>query len=494
MKWLSSFIEFFGMSNDHSLKYGTGNDRNFIVSENIEITVSKNEDKTELNAYAFEEGVLLGDGYGKVSVLFGGNDASQIIITDTINAQIRSGSGDDFIEISTQDADREARSSIYVYANGGNDLIVLNSNLLNGSIYRIFAGKGNDNIVSTGRSHDILYGGEGDDIIEPGLGSDVINGGPGTDTVTLSRNESEYEIRNTSENRFEIYSDQGGGLTYDVDTLINVEFIAFKDGMLDLYDGSLDLNEAQANPWAVDYWSYFDAVRDDNDNNVVAKFDFIDFYKAIHEPNPPSVTENIQEPSPDNKTEGPTLIFPENEEIIMDSPIDVHLVSGEIISGSRSRDFIFGGDDNDVIFGGGRSDYLFGNGGDDILIGGKGRDLLQGGAGDDLLIGGKGSDTAFYRGFASEFSLDLETGKITDLLDDYGTDTLISIEKIKFIDVTYKFTDQGVEELNNGSFNWWRGSADLNVTGDVPVAKEHSNSYQVSINYEDQIQVISVEI
>jgi len=182
----------------------------------------------------------------------------------------------------------------------------------------------------------------------------------------------------------------------------------------------------------------------------------------------------------------PPLLFQTNRnttEFI--SPIPVIEISGDILRGSKEGDYMFGSAESDLILGKSGHDDLFGFDGDDILNGGHGHDVLEGGAGDDLLIGGKGNDTAIYWGFASEFSLDLSNGTITDLLDDYGTDTLASIEKIGFIDATYLLTDTGVKQIDCG-YGWpgWYDSDGLNITGETP---EETASYQIKIQHEDQM-------
>ena len=190
-----------------------------------------------------------------------------------------------------------------------------------------------------------------------------------------------------------------------------------------------------------------------------------------------------------------TLIADVSEDMEIESPVDPVLVVEQILKGGRRGDFLWGTQGDDLIMGGSGWDDLYGAGGDDILIGGKGRDTLEGGGGDDLLIGGKGVDTAFYWGFADEFSLDLSTNTITDLLDDYGTDQLVSIEKISFIDATYKFTDAGVEKINNGFWGgWWSFGGDLDVEGQVTPEINEASSYQLTVEHDDEARQITVDL
>ncbi|WP_306226554.1 peroxidase family protein [Bosea beijingensis] len=92
----------------------------------------------------------------------------------------------------------------------------------------------------------------------------------------------------------------------------------------------------------------------------------------------------------------------------------------------------------------GANDTLNGNAGNDILNGAGGTDTLNGGAGDDRLDGGAGnSDVAVYAGLANTFGFSLNgTGQlvVTHLAPgaiNEGTDTLTTIEQLRFAGTTY---------------------------------------------------------
>lgn len=71
-------------------------------------------------------------------------------------------------------------TSIVVYGQGGNDIVIAapNTNVP----MTVYGGAGNDIIVS-GSGDDVLIGGEGDDIITGGSGRDLMIGGAGRDTL-----------------------------------------------------------------------------------------------------------------------------------------------------------------------------------------------------------------------------------------------------------------------------------------------------------------------
>jgi Ca2+-binding RTX toxin-like protein len=77
-----------------------------------------------------------------------------------------------------------------------------------------------------------------------------------------------------------------------------------------------------------------------------------------------------------------------------------------------------------------------------IFDGGDGNDILYGGNGNDTLMGGNGTDTAVYRGNRSDYSIVAAAAGVTTIVDnitsgtDDGTDTLNSIEQLRFLDGT----------------------------------------------------------
>ena len=91
------------------------------------------------------------------------------------------------------------------------------------------------------------------------------------------------------------------------------------------------------------------------------------------------------------------------------------------------------------------------NDGDDIYEGAAGSitGAIEGGAGDDSITGGQGVETAVYSGQSGDYDVviaDDGTVTVTDLNttdDDEGTDTLTSIEFLRFADQTIALSDPG---------------------------------------------------
>jgi hypothetical protein len=108
---------------------------------------------------------------------------------------------------------------------------------------------------------------------------------------------------------------------------------------------------------------------------------------------------------------------------------------------------VFSGDDffdlspfNDVAYGMGGDDTFFGNSGADSIVGEAGNDSINGGSGNDFLNGGSGVDTALYSGSQGFYTLALSPNATTledRRTDGNGTDTLVSIENLQFLDGTF---------------------------------------------------------
>jgi Ca2+-binding RTX toxin-like protein len=107
-----------------------------------------------------------------------------------------------------------------------------------------------------------------------------------------------------------------------------------------------------------------------------------------------------------------------------------------------------------ILIGG--NDALNGNAGDDVLNGAGGNDTLNGGAGNDRLDGGAGTDVAVWAGGPTNFAFGLNgTGQltVTDLTGTEGTDTLTTIEQLRFAGTTHTLVNgtNAPQTLNGGA-------------------------------------------
>jgi Ca2+-binding RTX toxin-like protein len=128
--------------------------------------------------------------------------------------------------------------------------------------------------------------------------------------------------------------------------------------------------------------------------------------------------------------------------------------ANDVLSGEDGDDLVDGGAGNDLIRGHRGQDQLLGGAGDDVLdggleddqlSGGAGNDVLTGGRGDDVIDGGDGLDVAEYSGSYADYRItkirDNASGESTFRVVDTrtgqdGADTLTSIEKLSFSDVS----------------------------------------------------------
>jgi len=87
-----------------------------------------------------------------------------------------------------------------------------------------------------------------------------------------------------------------------------------------------------------------------------------------------------------------------------------------------------------------KADVIIGNSLDNSIFGGAGDDRLTGGSGNDSLDGGSGQDVAIFSSRIDQFKIQNNSSSaewvITDTLGYEGTDTLRSIERIKFSDTS----------------------------------------------------------
>lgn len=89
----------------------------------------------------------------------------------------------------------------------------------------IFGNNGNDQIFG-GAGNDIISGGSGNDTLNGGSGNDTLDGGPGNDTAVFDTRQVESTIVQT-ESGVVVTSATAG-----TDTLSNIEFLQFSDGLV----------------------------------------------------------------------------------------------------------------------------------------------------------------------------------------------------------------------------------------------------------------------
>jgi Ca2+-binding RTX toxin-like protein len=134
------------------------------------------------------------------------------------------------------------------------------------------------------------------------------------------------------------------------------------------------------------------------------------------------------------------------------------------------------------------ADRLVGNEVDNRIEGGAGADTLEGGRGNDTLAGGAGDDTAVVSGLFKDFSLTRDTVSgqfiLKDLVGSQGTDLLVDVERVQFLDGTVTLSAAGVSALV-------RETVPPVITKALPVdgARAVSTSGNLNFNFSERIQL-----
>lgn len=239
---------------------------------------------------------------------------------------------------------------------------------------------GSDSIVSAWTEGDIYNTYGGNDRIQLGVGDDTVDGGTGTDTFVLSTTFSASSI-----------SGYGSGIRIDssqgLDTLRNIEIVAFQDKMVSIQTGtgSSEALNGDANSSAL--------------TDYIFGADGNDTIKGRH------ANDQLFGNSGDD-----TLFGGNGGDFLSgDAGVDklVGGAGGDTLNAGSGNDKLQGGNGGDKLYGGNGKDNLLGNGGADKLFAGGGNDRIEGGAGNDKLTGGNGvDDFVFKNGFGKDIITD----------------------------------------------------------------------------------------
>jgi Ca2+-binding RTX toxin-like protein len=98
------------------------------------------------------------------------------------------------------------------------------------------SGTGGRDLWVGGSGSSDFDGGAGDDLIHGGAGAARLDGGDGTDTVVFSGDRNDYVVSADTVNGTHVIEDTRAGWIDGADTVINVEFVQFTDGVVALAD------------------------------------------------------------------------------------------------------------------------------------------------------------------------------------------------------------------------------------------------------------------
>lgn len=277
---------------------------------------------------------------------------------------------------------------------------------------------GADNIVGT-TGADTINGLDGDDVITGGLGNDTIDGGGGLDTAVFSGTMAQSTVSTVGATTTVTGPD-------GADTLTNVERLQFSDGTLIVGANGGQYYAGTANADAITGTAFNDQIEAAGGDDTItggAGADVIDGGAGTD-----------------------TAVFSGDRSAYTISTVGgVTTVSGpdgaDSLTNVERLQFadglytIAGAPIYNEINGTAGPDALVGTAGFDSISGGDGDDVITGGLGNDVLSGGPGIDTAVFAGLRSAYTVTTSGGTTTVSGPD-GTDTLTTIERLRFDDAT----------------------------------------------------------
>ncbi|MBM6582773.1 right-handed parallel beta-helix repeat-containing protein [Microvirga sp. BT689] len=261
-------------------------------------------------------------------------------------------------------------------------------------------GSGNDlnNTIIGNDAANKLYGLGGDDVLSGGAGNDTLDGGVGKDTAQFSGNRANYTIAGPLANRTVAGGAEG------TDTLLNIDVLQFKDGML-IGDTWVPTPVPAAPPVSTSN-PVVSRTGNARSETLNGRDNIDDIIKGQ------GGNDTIKGRGGNDRLNGGTG----NDKVYGDSGDDrvngdsgndyVHGGSGndwasggtgnDRVYGSSGNDRVYGSSGHDTVDGGSSNDWVYGDSGNDRVYGGLGDDVVNGGAGNDRLYGNAGSDAFVF--------------------------------------------------------------------------------------------------
>lgn len=342
---------------------------------------------------------------------------------------IEGGAGDDFLGgWSGNDEIRGGIGNDEIHGGAGNDLL--------------FGEDGND-IINGGDTNladgdDMIDGGAGNDRLNGNAGADIIAGGDGDDVILTGSNAAFWHL-----------------LSFDP---------AYPGSAQPLLDPGIEVDRVTGGDGAdLIYAGYGDHI----DGGAGSDTLLLNLFAA-----PAGVTADFRQLTGGGALAigGGVIQGIESVAWVEGTQFDDHLTGSDIgylgarLAGNGGNDhliagamtkFLSGGAGNDVLDarasaleaildGGPGEDTLYGGTSADNLYGGTGNDILIGGVGSDTLDGAGGRDTAMYAGLFRSYDVAFQEGNGSVAGgSEGGSDTLISIEALRFREGTLVFDVNG---------------------------------------------------
>ena len=337
-----------------------------------------------------------------------------VILTDNADSylgshtreEIQALGGDDSIITSSQ-------TSQIVHAGDGNDYVIESGSDLSDDVFfgeqghdALIGGAGNDELyggseddfLTGGDDNDYLAGDSGNDVLSGGGGTDYLSGGVGNDDLWGDGTFQAADVRWTASRTGATLQDSGvlyGGISGGDQSFSDGADVIFGGAGNDLISGAggNDLLYGESDSDFIQGGQGDDYIDGGDQDDVLIG----DYRSGAGSDD----TDNIG---------SDTLRGGSGSDILEGGYGDDHLYGGS------GNDQLIGDFDvhperagDDILEGGPGDDQLDGGLGDDRLSGGSGNDVLDGGKGDDILEGGSGDDVYLYNlGDGSDLVLDRE--------------------------------------------------------------------------------------
>lgn len=325
-------------------------------------------------------------------------------------------------------------------------------------------GEGNDTIAGGG-GRDSVFGGIGDDIVWIGGYNDAVvdpisglfDGGDGDDylrsvkdgydaTVLGGAGNDKIEIGwgNTFQNPGGTSSIDGGAGDDSVRVFVLTDFAGHISGG-DGYDTFATIYPSSAP-------GTYEGLR-----NVIG-FEVINFQNSYDGPTsrlkifnenvgPGGLTLNLTGGPPNIATASAIV----DASAVINGPVYIKAALTTYWDGAIKDTFI-AGQGSDTLDSAAGDDSLDGQGGDDLFLAGAGKDSITGGTGNDTIDGGDDVDIAFYSGNFADYEITeilYNTFTVRDLRGIDGTDTIIDVNKLSFLDGVRDVIIQGIEIIGD---------------------------------------------
>lgn len=350
-------------------------------------------------------------------------------------------------------------SHFNVWAGGGNDTVIVSTDLTSNFITtRIDGGDGDDflqasytrDTITGGNGHDTVYSGEGNDWVDGGSGDDFLQGGTGNDTLLGSAGWDQLigadgnDHLDGGDHTDRMWGGMGddylfGGIGWWYDHLDGEpgnDRLDGGDG--DDYLFGLSGNDTLNGGNGHDH--LFGGTEDDTlyggwGGDYLYGEDGNDWM--------------------DGNEEGDQLYGGNGHDTLRGGAGDVY----DYLDGGDGVDYLAGGGGDDVLNGSSGQDTLEGEGGNDTLYGGTENDTLRGGEGNDGLFGGDGTNTLTGGSGADRFLIwttGTNTVTVTDPAPEDATITFRNtvaqtVPLIGFGDVRFNagtWTDQEIRDVD----------------------------------------------